>query len=161
MTLSQYFCKNFCKILQQNALLLTNSCKICLYLEIYLQQLYSILTVDSAIAKYVQKVYRSSNFTSNGWLWMLFGEMHKLSERNVLTDNLFLARSCKIFTKNAFLSRNTTLAKLLQEMRKRCKNFARCIFLQQFCKSCIDCKNFGRFLQKLFFLRTREINDLQ
>ena len=51
-------------------------------------------------------------FTSNGWLCLLFGERHKLSERNVYTENLFLARffqechciqkSCKnwIFSKN-------------------------------------------------------------
>ena len=72
------------------------------------------------------------------------------------------------FLKNAFLqdSRNTTLAKFLQEMRKCCKIVARILqdllsnssilqdmyFLQKFCKNCIDCKNFARFLQKLFFL---------
>ena len=44
--------------------------------------------------------------------------MYKLSERYVFKDNLFLARSCKIFTKTAFFARNTTLAKFLQEMRK-------------------------------------------
>ena len=60
----------------------------------------------------------------------------------------------------------TTLAKFLQEMRKCCKIVARILqdllsnssisqdmyFLQEFYKSCIEYKNFARFLQKLFFL---------
>ena len=83
--------------------------------------------------------------------------MHKLSERNMFKDNLFLARSWEILTKIAFVARNTTLAKFLQEIEKvlqdSCKNFARCIFyknfakvvliariLQDFCKSCFSCE---------------------
>ena len=63
-------------------------------------------------------------------------------------------------------SRNKLLQFFFQEMRKCCKIVARILqdllsnsriwqdmyFLQEFCKSCIDCKNFARFLQKLFFL---------
>ena len=74
--------------------------------------------------------------------------MHKLSERNVFEDNLFLA-------KFAFFLKETTIAKFLQEKKKCCKIVARILqdyFLQDYCKSCIDCKNFARFLQKLFFL---------
>ena len=51
-------------------------------------------------------------------------------------DNLFPARFCKVLTKVAFFARNTTLAKFLQEVKKSCKNFA-------------------RFLQKLFYFWTR------
>ena len=78
--------------------------------------------------------------------------MHKLSERNVFKDNLFLARSCKILAEIAFFAKETTLAKFLQDMKKCCKNFARCIFyknfaavvliakiLQDFCKNCFSC----------------------
>ena len=62
--------------------------------------------------------------------------------------------------------RNRTLAKFFQEMRKCCKIVERILqdllsnppilqdvyFLQNFCKICYDCKNFAKFLQKLFFL---------
>ena len=34
---------------------------------------------------------KSIEFTSNGWLYLLFREMHKLSERDKYTENLFLA----------------------------------------------------------------------
>ena len=104
---------------------------------------------------------------------LAFGEVHKLSERNVYTDNLFFPRFCKILTKNAFLAR-CKKTQLLQNFCKKCERVARllrefckiyfqihqsckiCIFLEEFCKSCIDCKNSARFLQKLFFLWTRE-----
>ena len=97
--------------------------------------------------------------------------MHKSSERNLYTENLFLARSCKILTKNAFLARfkKHNYCKIFARNEKVvpdcCKNFARFtfqftnlaryVFLQKFCKSCFDCRNFARFLQKLFFLWTR------
>ena len=57
-----------------------------------------------------------------------FGEMHKLSERNAFKDISFLARSCKIPTKNAIFARNTTLANFCRKW----KSVAR--FLQEFCK---------------------------
>ena len=38
MQLSQNYCKNFCKILQENALSLTSSCKICSNLVKFLQK---------------------------------------------------------------------------------------------------------------------------
>ena len=81
--------------------------------------------------------------------------MRKLSEGNVFTDELFLARSCKILTKSEVLARKTTLAKFVQEMRKCCEIVARIlqdVFLREFCKSCTDCMNFARFLQNLLFL---------
>ena len=71
-------------------------------------------------------------------------------------------------------TKNTTLAKYLQEMRKCCKIVERILqdslsispilqdmSLHEFCKSCIDCMNFARFLQKLFFLSTRGWIDFQ
>ena len=83
--------------------------------------------------------------------------MHKLSERNVSIENLFFAR---FLQKVHFLqdSKNTTLAKFLQEMRKCCKMLAKILqdllsnsailqdmyFLQEFCKCCIDCKTFAQ-----------------
>ena len=66
--------------------------------------------------------------------------MQKLSERNVFKDNLFLARSCKILAKIAFFARETTLAKISQEMKKCCKIVAR-ILQDVF---------FTRILQKLY-----------
>ena len=76
--------------------------------------------------------------------------MHKLSQRNVFKDNLFLAKSCKIFAKFAFFARETTLVNFLQEMKKCCKIGAKSlqdVFFKKFCKSCIDCKNFARFIE--------------
>ena len=92
--------------------------------------------------------------------------MHKLSERNVYTDNLFDARSFKILTKNAFLARfrkhnsckiNARNEKVLQEFCKiyfqihqSCKicifyeNFPKVVLiariLQDFCKNCFSCE---------------------
>ena len=96
------------------------------------------------------------------WLCLLFGEVHKLSERNMYTDNLFFARSCKILTKvsckvqetqllPSFCKKWESVARLLQEF---CK-----IYFQicQSCKICIFYKNFEKvvliaeILQKLFF----------
>ena len=115
-------------------------------------------------------MWSSSNFTSNGWLCLLFGEMHKLSERNVYTDSLFFARSCKILTKKAFLAsfkkhnsckffckKWESVARLLQEFckiyyqihqsSKICiyyKNFAKVVLiariLQDFWKNCFSCE---------------------
>ena len=70
-----------------------------------------------------------------------------------------IAKLLQNFCKSCFF------AKFLQEMSICCKIVARILqdllsnspilqdmyFLQDFCKSCIDCKNFARFLQKLFF----------
>ena len=77
---------------------------------------------------------------------LAFGEMHKLSERNVYPDNLFLPRSCKILTKLHFLqgSRNTTFEKFLQEMRK-CSNVVARILQVLFSNSPI--------LQDMYFLQ--------
>ena len=50
MQLLQNYCKNFCKILQENALLLTNSCKICLNLVKFLQN-------HTTLAKLLQELY--------------------------------------------------------------------------------------------------------
>ena len=36
------------------------------------------------------------------------------------------------------------------------QEFCKMSFLHEISKSCIDCKNFAKFLHKLFFLRTRE-----
>ena len=58
--------------------------------------------------KHVQQLQSSSNFSSNGWLCLLFGEMDKLSERNVYTQNLFLAK----FLQVSFLN---VLARFLQQ----------------------------------------------
>ena len=100
--------------------------------------------------------------------------MHKLSERNVYTEKLVLASLARFLQKMNFLqdSRNTTLAKFLQEMRMCSKIVARILqdllsnspilqdmyFLQEFYKSFIDCKNFARFLQNCF---SRELGLFQ
>ena len=77
--------------------------------------------------------------------------MHTLSELNVYTDNLFLARSCRILTENAFLAifkKHKTLAKFLQELRKCCKIVARILQdyfqIHQSCKICIFHKIFAK-----------------
>ena len=77
--------------------------------------------------------------------------------------NLFLARSCEILTENAFLARNKTLAKFLQEKRKPCKIVARILqdlasksqnlqevyFYENFAKVVLV----GRFLQDVSTLK--------
>ena len=73
--------------------------------------------------------------------------MHKLSERHVFKDNLFLARSCKILAKIAVFARNTTLAKFLQEMKKCCKIFARILQDVFFCKNFAKVVLIARILQ--------------
>ena len=81
----------------------------------------------------------------------------------------FLQDLARFLQKLQFFARNPTLAKFLQEMSNCSKIVARILqdllsnspilqdmyFLQEFCKSCIDCKDFARFWQKLFFLWTR------
>ena len=100
---------------------------------------------------------------------LAFGEINKLSERNVYTYDLFFATPCKILTKNAFLVRfkEHKSINIFSRKKKRlldcCKSFARFTFkftslaryvyfigilqklnwLQELCKI---------FLHKLFFL---------
>ena len=98
-----------------------------------------------------------------------FGEMNKLSERNVNTDNYFWQDSykncisCKIQDTphlQNFCKKWESVAILLQEFCKitsEFTSFARYVFFyKNFAKSCIDCTNFAKFLHKLFFLWTRE-----
>ena len=47
-----------------------------------------------------------------------------------------------------FCKKWESVERLLQE-------FCKMYFLQELCKSCIDCKDFAKFLQKLFFFWTR------
>ena len=57
--------------------------------------------------------------SENSWSLMLLNKLD-YSERNVFKDILFLARSGKIFSKNAFFARNISrkiFARLLQEFR--------------------------------------------
>ena len=72
--------------------------------------------------------------------------MHKLPERNAFTDNLFLARSCKI------LARNFWLFIFLQEMSvKKIRRFFARLF-QETCKTFLDLQDNSvlvRFLQVL------------
>ena len=78
---------------------------------------------------------------------------------------LLLARSCKVFTKNAFLVRfKKHDAKTLKEMRKCCKNAAKKLqdllsnspilqdmkFHENFAKVILIAGIFARVLQKLF-----------
>jgi len=93
-----------------------------------------------------------------------------INYQNVMCKQIiyFLQDLARFLQKMHFLqdSRNTTLANFLQEMRKCCKIVAIILqdllsnspllqvmyFLQEFYKICIDCDNFERFLQKMFFL---------
>ena len=82
--------------------------------------------------------------------------MHKFSERNVYTDILFLARfkkhnSCKISARNEKVLQE--FCKIYFQVHQSCKI---CVSLQEFCISCLDSKKFATFLQKLFFLWTRD-----
>ena len=126
----------------------------------------SLMPLNMFDTKYVQQVWISSEFTSNGWLCLPFGEMHKLSERRVYTNNLFLSRSCKTLTKNAFLAKFKkyhsfknlerkekllkVCCKIHSQIHLSCKicnfykNFAKVVLiariLQEYCEICFSCE---------------------
>ena len=82
--------------------------------------------------------------------------IQKFISCKILQDFYKKCISSKIQEKKIFAGN----AKVLQNC---CKNFARFtfkftylaryVFLQEFCKTCIDCKNFARFLQKMHFFQ--------
>ena len=79
-------------------------------------------------------------------LCLPFGEVHKLSERNVYIDDLFFARSCKIHViEHKFLKESCKIFLLVIEhsfLQESCKNLAR--ILQEFCNNAIASKNLAR-----------------
>ena len=105
---------------------------------------------------------------------MLFGETHKLSERNVYRKiisgkvwhgsykNAFLTifkkhHSCKFSWKEW-----KSVARLLQEFCEiyfQFTNLPSYVIWTRICKSCIDCNNFATFLLKLFFLWTPIVSE--
>ena len=243
MQLLQNYCKNFCKILQENALKLTNSCKIfarvgCFFAK-FLQELNSVgtnffhnifvIAVEDYLFKF--RVFRYKNVTGilqsiqnhafrvgsekrQQWSYargrdkvtlekhcfILYFYSDKLSHYKTYDFKKFLlpdafkhvrlqnaVNKCKLyqilplrvdyacFLVKCINYQNVKWLKIiyfLQEMSNCCKIVAKILqdllsnspilqgmyFLQEFCNSCIDCKNFAKFLQKLFLLWTREIN---
>ena len=82
-----------------------------------------------------------------------------INYQNVICSKIvyFLQDLARFLQKFHFLQKKRLLQNFCEKLKsvaRSLQEFCKMYFVQEFCKSCIDCKNFARFLQKLFFLWT-------
>ena len=103
-------------------------------------KIHQILTLTVDYACFMVKCINYQNVMCSRIVYFLQDLARFMQKLHFLQEKQLLQNFCKKWK---------SVARLLEE-------FCKMYFSQEFCKSCIDCKNFARFLQKLFFLWTRE-----